>query len=58
MVVREHSHDGNDRKTRTSLDIRSPYHSLSYKLHIIGLVDDKRQYANNWKDNSEKNNMR
>ena len=29
-------------KTCTGLDITSPYHSFSYKLHIIGLVDDTR----------------
>ena len=53
MVFREHNHDGDDKKTCTGLDITSFDHSLSYKLHIIGLVDDKQQYANDWKDNSE-----
>ena len=41
-------------KTCTGLDITSLDHSLSYTLHIIRLVDDKQQYANNWKDHSEK----
>ena len=40
-------------KTCTGLDIISPDHSLSYTLHSIALVDDKRHYANDWKDNSE-----
>ena len=40
-------------KPCTGLDITSPDHTVSYKLHIIGLVDDKRQYANDWTNNSE-----
>ena len=34
------------KKICSGFDITSLDHSLSYKLHIIGLVDDKRQYAN------------
>ena len=41
-------------KTCTGFDITSPDHEVSYKLRIIGLVDDKRQYANDWNNNSEK----
>ena len=36
-------------KTCSGFDITSLDHSLSYKPHIIGLVDDKQQYANDWK---------
>ena len=41
-------------KTCSGFDTTSPDCSLSYKLHINGLVDDKRQYANDWRKNSEK----
>ena len=40
--------------TCKGLDIISPYYSLSCTIHIIGLVDDKKQYANDWNDHSEK----
>ena len=43
------------RKTCTGLDITSPDHSVSYIIHIIGLVDEKRLYATYLKDNSEQN---
>ena len=33
--------------------ISPPDHSLSYTIHIIGLVDDRRKYANDWRENSE-----
>ena len=41
-------------KPCTGFDITSLDHAVSYKLHIIGLVDDKRQHASDWKNNSEK----
>ena len=44
-------------KSCTCLDITSPDYSLPYTIHIIGLVDDIRQYANDWKEDSEKKNI-
>ena len=47
-------YDRNSWKKCKGFDISSPSYSLSNTIQIIGLVDDKRQYANNWKENSEK----
>ena len=33
-------------KTCKGFDISFPYYYLLYTIHIIGLVDDKRQYVN------------
>ena len=35
-------------------DISSPDYSLSYTIRIIGLVDDKGQYANDCKETQKK----
>ena len=39
--------------TCKGFDILSPDYSLSHTIHIIGLVDDKRQYTNDWKEQWE-----
>ena len=40
-------------KKYQGFDITSSDSSQSWTKHTIGLVDDKRQYANNWKGNSK-----
>ena len=40
-------------KTCKGFGISSPDYSLSYTIYIIGLVDDKLQHANDWKEQSE-----
>ena len=53
MVFRELLNDGDSRKKFKYFVISSPNYSLSYIIPIIGLVDDKRKYANDWKEQSE-----
>ena len=36
-------------KIRQDFDITSSYSSQSWTKHIVGVVDDKRQYTNDWK---------
>ena len=40
-------------QTCQSFDMSSPDSFQLQTNHIIGLVDDKRQYINDWEDNSE-----